>query len=83
MIPGKYDIISDASPSIGQVTKGARVCLRTSVEFSEEVEQPGMYAEAFPEVAQTCRRNSEHFGSPGIEHKFSRFKIVSRNTVNL
>ncbi|KAI5700236.1 hypothetical protein M8J75_016407 [Diaphorina citri] len=38
---GKYDIISDASPSFGQVTKGTRVCLRTSVELSEDVDQPG------------------------------------------
>uniref|UniRef100_A0A8D8SKW0 Transcription factor capicua n=1 Tax=Cacopsylla melanoneura TaxID=428564 RepID=A0A8D8SKW0_9HEMI len=38
---GKYDIISDASPSIGQVTKGARVCFRTSVELNEDLDQPG------------------------------------------
>lgn len=28
---GKYDVISDASPSAGQVTLGARVCVRISV----------------------------------------------------
>lgn len=41
--PGKYDIISDASPSLGQVTKGARVCFRTSVELNDDLDQPGMY----------------------------------------
>lgn len=42
-ISGKYDIISDASPSVGQVSKGTRVCLRTSVELNEDVDQPGMF----------------------------------------
>ncbi|XP_026686882.1 putative transcription factor capicua, partial [Diaphorina citri] len=52
---GKYDIISDASPSFGQVTKGTRVCLRTSVELSEDVDQPGTFLPKFIKIAQTVR----------------------------
>lgn len=35
---GKYDVISDASPSLGQVTLGARVCVRKNTDQCEFVE---------------------------------------------
>lgn len=39
---GKYDVIGDASPSIGQVTLGARVCVRTQ---DEQQSSPRVFVE--------------------------------------
>uniref|UniRef100_T1HAN5 HMG box domain-containing protein n=1 Tax=Rhodnius prolixus TaxID=13249 RepID=T1HAN5_RHOPR len=36
---GKYDIISDASPSAGQVSEGARVCVRVATEQQQPAPQ--------------------------------------------
>ncbi len=36
LLAGRYDVISDASPSISQVSVGDRVCVRTSVSLVDE-----------------------------------------------